>query len=388
MAGCGSGQQGHPTTTGGAGGASNLSDGGGGATDVGRVDEGEGGASIDGPAADAPDLRDAPIDVDFAGDTAADATAEADAATSLDAPLCAPRSYALNKVPPDVLMLLDRSGSMDELPDGTTCRRPVPPCGTDTKWLQMVQAVNQVVSATETTIRWGLSLFPSDMQCAAPIVVNVDVAQNSAVPIAAALTATMPMGITPTRLALKSAAEYLSNRGDANPHYIVLATDGLPNCGTDASTLNLDDSDQTIQAVRDIANKQGIPVFVIGVGQLADEQAVLSAMAVAGGEGNLVPTSYFPASSVADFVKALNTVTTATSPCSFGLGSLSVSPDALTVTAGASAVPRDTAHLNGWDVTNANAAVRLYGPWCDTQQGPNPPAVVATIGCPRSSPRD
>ena len=60
---------------------------------------------------------------------------------------------------PDVLVLLDRTASMAERPDGTL--PPNTPAGhAEAKWTIAIDAVETLASRFETTIRFGLALFP------------------------------------------------------------------------------------------------------------------------------------------------------------------------------------------------------------------------------------
>src|SRR6266478_1775899 len=49
-------------------------------------------------------------------------------------PNCGMKTFGLQKVPPDLMIVQDKSGSMDGSPDGMTCRGG---CGAMAKWAQM-----------------------------------------------------------------------------------------------------------------------------------------------------------------------------------------------------------------------------------------------------------
>ena len=68
---------------------------------------------------------------------------------------------------------------------------------------------------------------------------------------------------------------------DSNPKFILLATDGQPNCPASGDT-NSDDSAAAIQVVAD-AYRAGVPTFVVGIGTLSSTEVVLDALARAGG---------------------------------------------------------------------------------------------------------
>src|SRR5882672_929249 len=88
-----------------------------------------------------------------------------------------------------------------------------------------------------------------------------------------------PGGRTPTAAAVMSGATYLNGLADPNPKYILLATDGEPNCaggrqggggGTDRAG--------AVAAVR-MSAAAGIPVYVVGIGNVTASVTTLNMMA-------------------------------------------------------------------------------------------------------------
>ncbi|HEY2902179.1 MAG TPA: hypothetical protein VGL59_16475 [Polyangia bacterium] len=306
-------------------------------------------------------------------------------------PTCGMKTFGLQKGTPDLMLVQDKSGSMADMPDGTSCaagrgRNPVPPaagCATMAKWPQMTAAINQVVMQTQTTIRWGLKFFP-DMgndQCAVTAAPEVPIADMNAAAITAQIAATMPNGGTPTRTAVAAASMNLAMLPDTNPKFILLATDGLPNCipggGSQAS-----DADGAIQAVTD-SFKNGIPVFVVGIGSVAEADATLTAMAVAGGEPQTADPKYYPVSSTADLVTVLGTIGGMIGSCSFPLGSVPPDPTNIAITANGAKIPNDPTHKNGWDYSSpAQTSVQLFGSYCDDAKAGKLANVQAIFGCP------
>ncbi|HEY2902747.1 MAG TPA: vWA domain-containing protein [Polyangia bacterium] len=300
-----------------------------------------------------------------------------------DGPSCGVKTFGLTKVPPDLLIVQDRSGSMAMLPDGTSCRRAdMATCQPMTKWPQITAAINQVVMQTEDTIRWGLKFFADDELCGVNDGAVVPIADKNAAAIAAAIAGAMPLSSTPTRAALVSAGAYLATLTDPNPKYILLATDGLPNCGMGQLGFGgqADDSVATIQAVTDVAAK-GIPVFVVGIGSIADAQTTLTAMAVAGGVPQAADPKYYPVASTADLVTVLGTIGGMIGSCSFSLGSVPPDPTNVTVTANGTKIPKDTTHTNGWDYGTGQTSIQLFGQTCDDAKAGKLKDVQAIFGC-------
>src|SRR3954453_12771410 len=133
---------------------------------------------------------------------------------------CGAKAFNLEKAPAQILIVLDRSGSMNEIVTGTV----------GSKWVNVTGALNETLTATNGTVLWGLKTFPAPTGCAVADGVEVPIAAMNATPIATAMMPIVPNGSPPTALAVTKAIEYLKGLGTNTPKYIVLATDGLPNC--------------------------------------------------------------------------------------------------------------------------------------------------------------
>ena len=289
-------------------------------------------------------------------------------------PMCGSKTFGLTNIPPDLLVVEDKSGSMDQGPDGAACPRAMMGCS---KWTQITTAINQVVMQTQASIRWGLKFFPDDNHCLVNDGAMVPIADNNAAMIAAGFAAQMPNGKTPTRVAVTSAGAYLTTLADPNPKYILLATDGLPNCGEAQD----DDAMGAIQAVKDVA-AMGVPVFVVGIGTVADAQATLTAMAIAGGVPQAAAPRYYPVASTAQLVTVLGTIGRMIGFCSFGLGSKPPDPNKIMVTADGATIPKDPTHANGWDYGTGGTSIQLYGKTCEDAKAGKLKDINATFGCP------
>ena len=302
-----------------------------------------------------------------------------------DAPVCGLKTFGLRMVPPDLLIVLDKSGSMLELPDGTRCDRDpatLPMCEPMTKWPQMTAAINSVVKQTENSIRWGLHLFPDDSDgCAVTATPIVEIAGVNATAVAAAMASLPASGRTPTRTAVVNAGAYLAALPDQNPKYILLATDGSPNCAPAGNSTAMPDIDGAITAVKNVAG-MGIPVFVVGIGNLPDAQATLTAMAIAGERPQAPDPRYYPVSSTADLVAVLETIGGLIGKCSFGLGKTPPDPTNIAVTGDGAKIPKDPTHMSGWDYGTGMTSIQIYGKWCDDAKSGKLKDVKAIFGCP------
>jgi hypothetical protein len=292
---------------------------------------------------------------------------------------CGLRTFGLNKLPPDMLIVLDRSGSMVNQATGGSCG-VTKTCGT--RWVEMTNAINQVVAQTQTTIRWGLKFFADVPACGINDGATVAVDANTAPAIAAAITNMKTGGQTPTRAAMVSAGAYLGSLTDPNPKFILLATDGEPNCQVDNPKQDFPDTDAAIASVKAAAG-QGFPVYVIGVATSGDVlDMTLREMAKAGGRPRTDDPEYYPVSSSEDLVAALGKIGGQITSCVFGLGSAPPDPTNIAVSAGGMRVPKDPTHNEGWDYGTGMTSVQLFGSWCEKAKANQITDVQAIFGCP------
>jgi hypothetical protein len=273
---------------------------------------------------------------------------------------------------PDALILLDASGSMNETLDGTACDGG---CGAGSRWAEASALVNGLVTATETSVNWGLMLFPSGGGiCTAAGGLRVPVGAGSTSAIATAigtrtdanggLTST---GNTPTRLAEQAAASTLAMLGGEGRKVILLVTHGAPNCGTAGNAA--DDSPAAVEAISG-ALASGIPTIVVGItpaGGPAD--ATLASMATAGGHARAgASPAYYPPSAIGDLTATIEALGAAPVDCVYRLPEAPTSDPVerpIGVQVDGVDLPRDRSHVSGWDYTDPSlTAVQIFGPVC------------------------
>jgi len=293
----------------------------------------------------------------------------------------------------DILMVLDRSGSMIDIPDGA------PAGSTTTKWQIVVPSLEAVVTATQSSISWGMKSFPEAYtdsldDCAGGVtgIVDVKVAAMDGTQMNGAITALTPAGKgTPTGDAINSAVTYMGTLTDTNPKYLLLATDGEPTCvGTSKDSTNAGPA-----AVTAIANalKAGFPTFVVGIATTkTTANTELTAMSKAGGEPipvtNPLAHNYYLANDATTLVSAMQAITGQISTCLFPL---SPPPPVLNdatkvgVYLGSTTnkIPYDASKSSGWAYTDAtDSAIEVYGSYCDMIQTAGAGQVQIIYGCP------
>lgn len=289
---------------------------------------------------------------------------------------CGVQTQNLDRLPGDVLLVLDTSSSMIDEKIRTTG---------NSRWADITAALDEVLPATDKEVSWGLMQFPGPGGRCAAGSVDVAVASSSAQSITQHYRANPPpseVNYTPTRKSVIAAGDWLAASPSPNPKYIVLATDGEPNCRGDSDGTAKDP--EATDAIAAVAAK-GIPVFVVGIATAGVAIRTLDAMAVAGGRARAAESpKYFPAEDGADFVKAMRTISGQVASCVFAMKSAPPVPDNVLVefSDGSHAV-RDTSKSNGWDYTNAaKTSIELYGPACDKVMSKSTKDVKILFGCP------
>jgi hypothetical protein len=276
--------------------------------------------------------------------------------------------------PVDLLLVLDRSGSMsDDIASDATCGSRA---GCQARWPTITASLNQVLAASPTSVQWGLKFFssPGGSTCTVKSGVDVGVGPTTAAQIQAAIAGTSPGNQTPTMAAIKAAVAYFSTVNDGLPHYILLATDGQPNCDPGTSSDVTDASVMDTAGVIGTANTgSNIKTYVIGIGPSAGN---LDAFAAAGGTGN-----YFPAESADQLTTALSTIAGTVASCVFTMASEPPDPTNLGVYLdNTTKVPRDPSE--GFSLAADNVTVTLNGSYCAGIKDGTFKVVQVFFGCP------
>jgi hypothetical protein len=290
--------------------------------------------------------------------------------------------------PPDILIVQDKSGSMTEQANGCCCGTNGSDmcsanvncngnvaCGANSKWSQVTAAIDTVVMTTQSTVNWGLIFFGSDNMCGVNAMPNVPIAANDYTAISQAYATNTPGSYTPTRTAVNAAAAYMATLTDTNPKYLLLATDGLPNCMPNAPNVSDDDSMGAATAVTNAATA-GFHTFVVGIGN-TNGVATLNQLAMAGGEaqvGSADGNAFYEVNSTADLVTALNKIVGMVASCTIPLtgvnGTLAkVAVSAKDASGNTVEVMQDP--TNGWSYTDTSmTTIVLKGTACsDLQSG-------------------
>jgi hypothetical protein len=327
-------------------------------------------------------------------------TDDSTACTSTDVPI-------LPNVP-NLYFVLDASGSMLE----------------NYKWAHVRSAVTSLVTHLEDRARFGATVFPAPGtdQCAAGVeVMPLRAGDRSGETASVFFTATAltPWGGTPTAATFRSLVAKFRDLGGVT--YVILATDGGPNCDSDLKSCAVDQCTSNIDGVKGPDGRQvcfadagdsadagnccattrsgcldgletaraiselravGVPTYVMGIPGSLPYSAVLDDLAVAGGTPRASAPLYYAV--LSPEVPALESALTDIAnevmrSCTLLLGRNPADPNKVNVSIDGRIVP--SGGPNGWALHGPT--VTLEGTTCGARQSDAAlPAVHVAEGCP------
>ncbi len=272
-------------------------------------------------------------------------------------PSCGGELFQASRVQANFLIVLDRSGSMEEkLPSGPS------------KWSLATAAMKSVTASNETSIRFGLSMFPGAGKCSEGANA-VPVIDRAAMQVAQALPVTATGSGTPIGAALLLASLRTELTDPTRANFVMLVTDGMENCGGDP-----------VSAVKAMAAR-GIKTYVVGFGADVDPTR-LTQMAVEGGTARLGTTKYYQADDQASINLAFSQIAQGASGCDFKLAKAPADLKKIFVAVDGNLINRDPTRKMGWDYNDQTGRLTLYGGACDVVQKSGAAKVQIVYGCP------
>jgi hypothetical protein len=358
-----------------------------------------------------PEVGDFETDAGASADQAAQrfqSTAPAELTCNLgpDGGVCACTDETLLGDPPTLYFVLDRSGSMAD----------------ENKWPTIVSVLANLVVGLGPRADVAAAVFPAPDDttgCTPGVEVSPPTRGDSPAghtgPAATALLTILghiaANGGTPTAATLESLTPRITSLPGKT--YVILATDGGPNCNASAactasgcelnienaaaactpggshdccsdpaygSALSCLDAQPTIDSVKTLAAR-GVPVYVIGVPGSAPYADLLNSLAQAGGTARNGETQYYAADSAdqATFSAVLSSVAAKiTGSCSLTLDH--VPPDPLDINVFLDEQVLAQTGANGW--TLAGQTVTLLGASCQEVLNGDVVDVRVVAGCP------
>ena len=140
-------------------------------------------------------------------------------------PTCENKPFELERVPPDFLLVFDRSNSMT---------KPLPESG-GSRWDAATEAVETTVQETNEKVNWGIKVFPNSEQngCQVNEGSDVQVSPSNQANVVNLITSVQPYkgpgqnGSTPTADAVEKAFSYLQDVESELGRYLVWSRTGI-----------------------------------------------------------------------------------------------------------------------------------------------------------------
>jgi hypothetical protein len=250
-----------------------------------------------------------------------------------------------------------------------------------TRWNAIKPAVQTTLSDSKY-VNWGLKFFSTanTANCTVSKTMEVPVGADTAGDINTQIDkATLSLS-TPTAAAINAATDYLKTVTDTNKKFILLATDGEPNCGSssvDGGAYGWAGSDVTgASSAAAAAKAAGFPVYVVGIGP---NLANLTALAQSGGT-----TDYYPVASPDQLAQALSSIGKAVGSCSFQSKEAPPDPENVAVYVNKQLVEKGAS--DGWKYGGSAQEIMLTGSYCDRITAGEDTTVQILFGCPGAPP--
>ncbi len=290
---------------------------------------------------------------------------------------CGRQDFNVARKPVDILLVLDRSASMKDDPSGGSSK--------PTKWDIVVPALQQVITATDSAVSWGLKVFPQGEgtgTCTTesfPSDIAIPIAAKNAMTVNQKISKTTDEGDgTPTGDAINKGVEYLQTIKNDHVKYLLLATDGDPSCPkSDADEFAVQAITAAAAAVSHLRGRRRLEREQDQDPQRPRGSRARAAQGPGPARAQVLPRRH--AGSARDLLQA---ITGAASTCVFPLSSAPPNPAHVGVSIGDKEIMKDTTDSNGWDYAGPDmTAIKLFGQACEEVQNSGAGTLKVIFGC-------
>jgi hypothetical protein len=285
-------------------------------------------------------------------------------------PNCGAQTFPimLSKAAPNVMLVVDESGSMQDPIAGST----------QSKWDALKAAVDALVAKYDGQVDWGLSIFPAvgAADSCAPGIIDVAVGPNTGSQITGKLNpilASSLNGSTPTVETLMAVQAQAGLTDKTRDNYVLLITDGEPTCADAAGVTPV------IQAL--YAQQPSVKTFVVGVGDVnSSNPALLNEWATSGHTDRAGATKYYDATDTMSLQNSFASILGAVASCTYQLQNKPDDPSLVAAYLDGNGIPTDP--VNGATYDAASNSITFHGSSCDKIKTGSATKVNVVYGCP------
>ncbi len=297
---------------------------------------------------------------------------------------CGQTVFGIERIKPNMIILLDRSGSMEG------------DAGGDSRWNVAKNAINTVTASFDDEIRFGLATYSACLPggCAAGSIV-VPITDNNAAAIQGFLSDKIDRGSNDGANVTSQGVEYLCDSGDPETStgrslHALVGEPTLQEPGRQNTVLLLTDGNETSQCVTQgqdgpsgamalLGQTVSVRTFVVGLGL---NSATIDSIAMAGGTG-----ASTPANNQTELVNALSAIASSVATCEFAVDAAPPNLDELSVffNDDPAGIPNDPG--NGWSFDTTDNSLTFNGSSCDEIMSGSVNDIDVVFGCPRPVPQ-